>query len=491
MNEQGSRSQQHPIPSSFVTSIQSHGCVGNDRDKEDKLTTSQTTTRPITWIPAPWHIPELLTLAERFLYLEMRKRRSSKRMTLDDFYIVARKVYQHYSSSGDSTSSTIGLPKQADPPVIPTDLSKEEELLYQFVCATTPTLHVLRQYSEKELFFVSSQTSDADVQKIWCLEQAILEKGSSSNRPRILAQLLERKKVEKETSDRILACIHQNRNQSNSNETNQDDDENTHPQTRTSRRMTTRKTLQEIARPLEALIRPGMTIEQRVLSRQTALSLASTTTPKTFESTSTSHSDPAQQHGAVHHALDPSGENLVRLADALWSHASRCQSSSRKNLPSIQNGNDHRSHPRAIKSKPFTTSLKDLVLKLRISTATAQGVPMSKRQIVNQIHTLAIHFPEFISIVGNLQDPETLVKITVLSIHYQSIRARLTTSLDSSQPLPLHEPKQQIQQNNWNSLLHPLQQQQIKTPISGNKRKHFWTEVTSNKNLRVKVRSNK
>jgi hypothetical protein len=299
-------------------------------------------------------------------------RTTQGRMTFDNFYALRRKIELEGSQASVSNGGT-----DSD------NLQQGEQLLHEFLCALSPQLYKIYQ----------ATSVLHDNKPCWFLESLFLQ--PSTSRQEQLNQLLQARQAHsQEVHEAVLAAILSHRSEKELR--------------KSARKLTARNQSTMMVEPhKDALIRQGMTIDERVQARATAkrsrnedieLGVPDATTNTAF---------------------------LVQLANGLWQHSNhilskrqRMQSPTRKHVA----------------SPTVTMTLKDAVVALERSLSfgsnamTSRGEKVSKRQLVSALQELCRLAPTFIDITaeGSSQNGELSKHSTVClnPSNFRSARAR-------------------------------------------------------------------
>lgn len=366
---------------------------------------------------ATWCNDHLLCL-DRFLILHFKKHCTSL-ISLDDFDVVASKVLAQIRSTDAAIDGDGGKPALSKVPDNLLEYTGDERLLYHLIAATSPVLYRLRQVSASEMHAWSTET-----RLVWCLEAMPFE---GTNRKQVLTKLLEQQSIATSNRNSILRAI-QDRRKSRDQ-----------LKTKTLPRMI--EATSKTTNPLEVLIRPGMTVEQRVRARAAVKK----------------KDDASRKEAAIANGRDSSTSSvdrewLVRLADTLWLFASNQMTS------------QIRFHSTSQTSTSCSVALKDIVTMLRNSLTTgktlglksmsvSKGERASKRQVIDAVIELQTRFPDWIN-VTDPADGKTLsqeANLRINAVEYTPIRVQLTGTLRSRSAKSAVMKKRP----GTNSILHP------------------------------------
>jgi len=403
-------------------------------------------------IPVRWDKNGILDI-DNTLRFAMNRKGEAKYMPLESFYKLVRESRFNLSPSYYDLLSS--APEELK------DLSQQERVLYDLICASSPALYKLSRVSTRLLGY----TDKPDLEYLWCLE---IVPCVSGNRTQELHKLLKQRTVEKLKSEEILRTIRAHRK----------DMSKSSPVSSSSSSTDVKA---KVPVP-EALIRSDMTLIERVRARARAYA----NEKRVQEAQAKSQDKEAN--------LDR--EWLVRLADALWSHSrdiTLCQTRFQSPL---------------CKQKPSNCilTLKDTVTVLSQSLSTRktsgkmpshynQGEKQSKRRIFEAIQDLCALVPEWVQLtpgVSGKYDQESTVWIK--PVDYSAVRAKLTGKPLKKASVSLKRPPSETTPGPSATLpsAPPLQKQKnaFTTPVEGTSMLKVVTDDTGSVPPHKKARVN-
>jgi len=300
-------------------------------------------------------------------------------------------------------------------------LAAQERLLYDLVCATSPTLYKLTRVMRSELpawKYSERQEEQSDATMEWCLETVDFLNGKKS-RSTEFHRLIAKSEMLKSKSDEILRILAAVMHRPDPN-----------IQAAPSARTVDAKPA-AVAFP-ESFLRPNMSIDERVRARANAKE---------------EHRDRVEAAAAAKTAAtgvrtqtDPIW--LVRLADTLWYHSNHIFKRQADHVSASKpSGSSNSSSRNRNKTRNCVLTLKDVVDVLsrpsaatsnRVPTHAAQAERLTKREILAAVQELRDLVPNWIHFVGDSTDgsgQHQLSKDTTVwikSVDYQYVRAFLT-----------------------------------------------------------------
>lgn len=341
-----------------------------------------------------WHTEHLVQLESALQLYFAQPRvvgllRSTDSLTLDDFYAFTRKLSLPPRGAGANEEQFNSDEKKEEVHKQDQlyDLDEMESLLFQLLCVSSPVLYRLVSANDGK---------DTKDKCSWCLEMTL----TSENRLQRLRTLIkERNARESQTNAQaqiFLQAIQRHRQH-----------RDTRQREKSSATTASSTAAQSSEKDIEVkdIVQPGMTIEERVRARANAKRKV--------------QQEEENSRTTVSNEGDRSW--LVRLADALWTHAS-----------SILQRKARFQSPRESIATPTATpahcclTLKDVISFLR------KTMPLNKRKLAEGIQELHRIVPEWIF----LSDPTSLSPDTTVWLNpaeYKTIRHRLT---GEEPPLP-------------------------------------------------------
>jgi hypothetical protein len=450
-----------PIPSSFVSSSPPprDGPTPQMRQQQQKERCAPIGLRCSSSSNATIN-EQHLQILHQFLSLHLKKTKRSI-LSVTEFYAIAQKALvqirmdstatfstptqavsaeaeAHPPSSAPSSSSFVSSREVRTTPSVDDDwkmittLTEEERLLYHLLAVTSPELFRLCSVPEHQLH---AWTTDSNKQKdILCVEALDLSRASWNE---LLDTRRRRSIIEDwKLDDKILQAILEHRTTVAAAAADAVPTQRRQHSTKADGEQRQQAALDDF------LIRPGMTIDERVRAR------AGARDRELYQQEQTKRAGP-----------DP--EWLVQLADALWTLAHQ------QKLKQQQMGNPRNS---------YKITLKDAVLELRSSMRDAtHASSRSKREVVEGIVELHRRCPNWINIHknhigdGSKNDNQTEVDpLAMLSIssaiHYSTtVRAALTGKHWNGGAAAAVGTRPN-KKSGHNPLLNPQQQQRTSTP---------------------------
>lgn len=326
------------------------------------------------------HLKQLETALQ--VYNSKKKKVSPKRIPLSDFYWLVGKLNLQQQQQ---QTSLVGTASSVTEETTSCVLSEHEQLLLDLLEVTSPVLYQLRKLKPDELNGYTNVRAEE-----WCLETVAFP----GNRLVELQRLCKEQLARDEESSRIfLKAITEHRDSKETAKvmrTYYDHDKK-------SRGICL--TAAEVVEEDSSVLLPGTTVEDRVRAR----ALAKRKRQEIFE-------DDKEKS-------NPDRTWLIRLADALWTHASDIL---------LRQASFHRGSTKnnTAASKVCTLKLQDVVACLRQSLG---GV--SRRRIVEGILEMRRLLPEWIVLSDTSDELEKLSKDTTVWLkpaEYKMARSQLT-----------------------------------------------------------------